>query len=93
MSNSSRLPALTHTTVAGASAWFAALRERGFLFHPEDDPADIICLTTGAALFSKSEVAELRISLAKLDTAIGQDNIIDAACPVFMGALGLPCDA
>ncbi len=93
MPNSSRLPTLTDTTVAGASAWFAALRERGFLFHPEDDPADIICLTTGAALFSKREVAELSMSLAKLDTAIGQANIIDAACPVFMGALGLPCNA
>lgn len=93
MSNSSRLPTLTDTTVAGASAWFTALRDRGFLFHPEDDPADIICLTTGAALFSKREAAELRMSLAKLDTAIGQDNIIDAACPVFMTALGLPCNA
>lgn len=89
----SRIPKLHDITFDSALLWFSELHCSGLLFHPEDDPADIITLANGQPTFSDGEVQELRFLLDKLDEALGHDQMIEAAYPIFMNAFGLQLDA
>jgi hypothetical protein len=63
------------------------------LFHPEDDPADIIRIASGERLFSDAEVSELNFLLNELEQALGHEKMIEAAYPIFMNACGIQLDA
>lgn len=89
----SRIPKLHSTTFDGALLWFSEMQCSKLLFHPEDDPADIICTKNGERTFSDVEVNELRILLNKLEKCIGHEKIIDAAYPIFMNTFGNQLDA
>lgn len=56
------------------------------LFHPEDDPADILTIANGQQTFSDNEVQELRFLLSEMKESPGHDMVIEAAYPVFMTA-------
>lgn len=89
----SRIPKLQDATFDGASLWFWELQCGKLLFHPEDDPADIIILLSGECTFSDIEVQELRFLLNELEAKLGHDKLIEAAYPVFMNAFGNKLDA
>lgn len=93
MHNRSRIPALRYTTFDGALMWFSELQINNLLFHPEDDPADIICISSGKRLFSDDEAQELRFVMAELERAVGHEKVIEAAYPIFMKAFGNQLDA
>lgn len=93
MQTQSRIPKLTETTFDGALIWFAQLQKQRLLFHPEDDPVDVINNASGLPTFVNSEVIELRLILKKLENSIGHQQLIDAAYPIFMHACSLPLDA
>lgn len=93
MRTQSRIPKLHDTTFDGALLWFSEMQCSNLLFHPEDDPADIIRISSGERLFSKDEVKELRFLLIKLDELVGHDKVIEAAYPIFMNACGIQLDA
>jgi hypothetical protein len=93
MRTQSRIPKLRDTTFDGALVWFSEMQCSNLLFHPEDDPADIIRISSGEHLFSKNEVKELRFLLNELDEAVGHDKVIEAAYPIFMNACGIQLDA
>ncbi len=93
MQTQSRIPKLKEVSSNGASIWFSELQRQGLLFHPEDDPADIIRVSDGAKSFSDREVTELRFLLDELETSIGHDQMVEAAYPVFMKACGIQLDA
>lgn len=93
MRTQSRIPKLRDTTFDGALLWFSEMQCSNLLFHPEDDPADIIRILSGERLFSNSEVKELRFLLNELEEGMGHEKLIEAAYPIFMNACGIQLDA
>lgn len=89
----SRIPKLHDTTFDGALLWFSEMQCSNLLFHPEDDPADIIRISNGERTFSDGEVKELRFLLNELEESIGHEKVIEAAYPIFMNACGIQLDA
>lgn len=93
MQTQSRIPKLHDTTFDGALLWFSEMQCSKLLFHPEDDPADIIRISSGERMFSTDEVNELRFVLNELEEGLGHEKLIEAAYPVFMKACGQQLDA
>jgi len=93
MHTQSRIPKLHNATFDGALMWFSELQCGNLLFHPEDDPADIIRISNGEQFFSDQEVRELRFVMAELERAVGHEKVIEAAYPIFMRAFGSQLDA
>lgn len=93
MHTQSRIPRLHDTTFDGALLWFSEMQCSNLLFHPEDDPADIIRISSGERTFSDAEVNELRFVLNELEEGLGHEKVIEAAYPVFMKAFGNQLDA
>lgn len=93
MQTKSRIPKLHDATFDGALLWFSEMQCSNLLFHPEDDPAEIIRISNGELLFSDGEVNELRFLLNELEDGIGHEKVIEAAYPIFMNACGMQLDA
>lgn len=93
MQTQSRIPKLNEVTSDGALQWFSEMQCQNLLFHPEDDPAEIVRISDGTRTFSSQEVIELRFLLEELEAGIGHDKVIEAAYPVFMNACGIRLDA
>lgn len=93
MNTQSRIPKLHDITFDGALLWFSEMQCSKLLFHPEDDPADIIRSSSGEQMFSADEVNELRFVLNELDEKLGHEKVIEAAYPIFMNAFGNQLDA
>lgn len=93
MNTQSRIPKLHDTTFDGALLWFSEMQCSRLLFHPEDDPSDIVRISSGERLFSTDEVSELRFVLNELDEKLGHEKMIEAAYPIFMKAFGNQLDA
>jgi hypothetical protein len=93
MHSESRIPKLHETTFDGALLWFSEMQCSNLLFHPEDDPADIVRISNGEPLFTNDEVNELRCLLNELDENLGHEKVIEAAYPIFMKAFGNELDA
>ena len=93
MHTQSRIPKLHDTTFDGALLWFSEMQCSKLLFHPEDDPADIIRISNGEQVFSDVEVKELRFLLNELEESLGHEKVIGAAYPIFMNACGIQLDA
>ena len=92
MQNLSRIPKLNEVSFDGAFKWFSQLQEQDLLFHPEDDPVDIVKITDGSPTFTSSEVSELHFLLNELENGIGHKQVLEAAYPVFMNAFSFPHD-
>ena len=93
MHTQSRIPKLHNTTFDGALLWFSEMQCSRLLFHPEDDPADIVHISSGEPFFSNVEVTELRFLLNELEEGLGHEKVIEAAYPIFMTACGQQLDA
>jgi hypothetical protein len=92
MKTQSRIPKLNSVSLDGASMWFSEMQRQNLLFHPEDDPADIVRIADGVSTFSVAEIAEIRFLLEELEIGIGHGNVIEAAYPVFLNACGIQLD-
>jgi len=93
MHTQSRIPKLHDVTFDGALLWLSEMQCSSLLFHPEDDPADIIRISSGEQMFSTNEVNELRFVLNELEEGLGHERVIEAAYPIFMNAFGNKLDA
>ena len=93
MEMKSRIPALREVSFDGALMWFSEMQCQQLLFHPEDDPADIIWIADNTRVFSAREVEEVRFLIRELDKGLGHEKMIEAAYPVFMRACGAQIDA
>lgn len=93
MEMESRMPTLREATFDGALSWFAEMQNQQLLFHPEDDPADIVRIADGEPVFSDREAAEVRFVLDALDKQLGHETLMEAAYPVLMKASGFRLDA
>ncbi len=93
MHTQSRITKLHDTTFDGALLWFSEMQCSNLLFHPEDDSADIIRISSGERLFSENEVNEIRFVLTELEEGLGHEKVIEAAYPIYMNAFGNQLDA
>ena len=93
MQTQSRIPKLNEVSFDGALMWFSEMQCQNLLFHPEDDPAEIVRISDGIRTFSNQEVIELRFLLGELETGIGHEEVIEAAYPIFLNACGIQMDA
>ncbi len=93
MEMKSRIPAVREISFDGALMWFSEMQCQKLLFHPEEDPADIIGIADNTPLFSTREVEEIRFLIGEMDRELGHDKLIEAAYPVFMKAFGAQLDA
>jgi hypothetical protein len=89
----SRIPKLNEVSFDGASMWFLQLQEQDLLFHPEDDPVDIVQISNGLPTFTSSEISELHFLMDELEDGIGHEQVIEAAYPAFISAFSLPVNA
>ena len=87
MLRTSRSPQLSDHSFDGMLVWFSEMSVRGLLFHPDDDPAEIINCKTGAYVFSEDEAAELRMMVSAMFAEAGGEGY-DAGLPAFRAALG-----
>ena len=92
MNSKSRIPELNAVSFDGALQWFAEMQCRGLLFHPDDDPADIVVIQSGERMFQNRETEEVRFVLDALFAVLG-DGVYEAAYPVMMNACGIRLDA
>lgn len=84
----SRIPVLQGQTFAAAQQWFAAMQKAELLFHPDDDPQDIITIATNKRVFTAVEVTAVRTVMEQLFEVLG-DDVYDACYPLVMGACAL----
>ena len=87
-----RIPELGDVSLDGALQWFAEMQCRGLLFHPDDDPADIIVIQSSERMFNDREIQETRSVLDTLFAALG-NGVYEVAYPVMMNACGIRLDA
>lgn len=92
MKTQSRIPKLSSTNFDGALLWFSEMQTRGLIFHPDDDPDEIVNICDWQKKFSESEVFELRFLINELFNTLG-DDVYEAAYPIFMKAIGQHLDA
>ena len=88
----SRIPAYDSANADGMLMWFAEMSARGLLFHPEEDPAEIVRIGTGERTFTDIEADRVRCILGSMFTEHG-DETISACYPIFMRAVGQRLDA
>lgn len=87
-----RIPAYDSANPDGMQIWFAEMSVRGLLFHPEEDPAEIIRVGTWERSFTDSEADQIRGILGCMFSEHG-DETISACYPIFMRATGQRLDA
>ncbi|MDD4964653.1 MAG: hypothetical protein PHI11_12130 [Gallionella sp.] len=87
MNEISRIPAWENGSFDGMFAWFSEMSVRGLLFHPDDDPSDIVSVEDGASIFSDAESSALRQIITKMFVLNG-DNVYEAGLPVFRASIG-----
>lgn len=86
------IPPLDTVSFDAALLWFAEMQRRGLLFHPDDDPTDMILIATGEKLFSDQEAVEARAAIDQLFASLGE-TVYEAAYPIMMNACGQRLDA
>ena len=88
----SRIPEFSDKSFDGMLMWFSEMQVRGLLFHPDDDPADIIRISDSTATFFAPEVKTARTILGEM-FELHSDNVYEAVYPIAMIAAGIQLDA
>lgn len=64
------------------------MQKVSLLFHPDDDPEDIVSIATNKPAFTTAEVAVVRKIMARLFESLG-DEVYEACYPIAVEACGL----
>ncbi len=70
----------------GMYNWFDMMGTAGLLFHPDDDPEEIVRIVNGRAMFNAVEVMQLRGVIDQL-FALHGEVVYEAACTSSMRLL------
>ena len=92
MKTARRIPTCKDYSFDGMLYWFAEMSVKEFLFHPDDDPGEIVYISDGTQMFTKKEVRRLRKILDRMFERNG-DEVYEAAYPIFMKRMGIRLDA
>ncbi len=87
MNEISRIPAWENYSFDGMLAWFSEMSVRGLLFHPDDDPSEVVSVADGTSIFSGTESSALRKIITKMFELNG-DAVYEAGLPVFRASIG-----
>jgi hypothetical protein len=87
-----RIPDYAEKSFDGMLFWFAEMSNRGLLFHPDEDPADMIHVAEDRPLFTVDEADSVRNILTDMFDSF-EDQVYEACYPIFMNAWGIPLDA
>ena len=87
MTQISRIPQWSEHNFDGMLIWFSEMSVRGLLYHPDDDPDEIVSIANGRKLISNEEAAELRLTVAEMFVLKG-DEVYEAGAPIFRAAIG-----
>ncbi len=79
----SRIPVLQGQTFAAAQQWFAAMQKAELLFHPDDDPQDIVTIEMNKHVFTAIEVTSVQAVMEQLFEYLG-DDVYEACYAVVM---------
>lgn len=79
---SSRVPEYAITDIKTAKFWFSSMAKHGLLFHPDDQPEDIV-LIDGTPLFTKHECITIKHYINEMFILFG-DQVYDIAADAFM---------
>ncbi len=85
----SRIPDYTNHNLESMKLWFSIMFEKGLLFHPDDEPEQIISINTGKNLFFCEESIKIKEILKIMFNDFG-DQVYEAAYPYFMKSMGIP---
>lgn len=77
-----RIPPLVDVTPSSARDWMIQMIELGLMFHPDDDPAEIISPPHWTRTFNDVEAAELRDIVSRLFKSLG-DQVYEIGCDVL----------
>lgn len=91
----SRIPDYDAENPDGMLLWFSEMQARNLLFHPDDDPADVIDVRSDVhsdRLFTAEEASTLRTILGSMFAEHG-DDVYEAAYPIVMRSVGVRLDA
>lgn len=86
MQTTSRIPELPGTSYQSMDSWFKSMAEADLLFHPDDEPKDIVRIADGAAAFTEEECRTLNETLSVMFKHHG-DEVYEAVYPYFMKTL------
>ena len=92
MNVANRIPACKEFTFDGMLNWFAEMSDKELLFHPDEDPAEMIRIADNSPLFNEKEVRQLRRTINRMFVENG-DEVYEAAYPIFMKRMKIQLDA
>lgn len=80
--SSCRIPEYQNSDMNAAKSWFSSMAKNGLLFHPDDQPENIV-LTDGTPLFTKHECIIIKRYINEMFMHF-EDQVYDFAADVFM---------
>ena len=90
--NTSRIPDFSNKSFDGMLTWFAEMSVHELVFHPDDAPESIVSIATGEKVFTADECQKLENTLSEMFDQFN-DEVYEAAYPVFMKRMGIQLDA
>jgi hypothetical protein len=90
--NTSRIPDFSNKSFDGMLTWFAEMAIRDLIFHPDDAPESIVSIATGEKTFTDDECQKLENTLSEMFNLFN-DDVYEAAYPIFMKHIGVQLDA
>lgn len=86
-----RIPHLADESEESVCRWFEQMYERHLLFHPDDDPADIVSIAGGCTILTAPECEELRATIARMFLHHGNE-VYEIGVPFFLRDLPMRSD-
>jgi hypothetical protein len=86
-----RIPTLPNSTRAGAQKWLAQMHKQELLFHPDDNPSEIIGITDGKPTFTQAECDEVAQALKLMFMHHG-DTVYELAFDVVSRTFHTPAE-
>lgn len=82
-----RIPTFVDKTHEGMARWFAEMAQRNLIFHPEDEPANIIAIKTGQPVFAPDECKAITETLKEMFQLFG-DDVCEVCYPILTKTAG-----
>ena len=91
MNATNRITVCNDFTFFGMTNWFADMSAKELLFHPDDDPSELVRIVDNTPTFDRNEVRQLRKIISRMFAENG-DEVYEAAYPEFMKCMNIKLD-
>jgi hypothetical protein len=86
-----RIPTLSDSTLTAAHTWLTQMHEGGLLFHPDNNPSDLVQITDGSPTFTPQECKEASQALKLMFLHHG-DAVYELAMDVISHTFHTPAE-